>query len=110
MPQWVAILLVVSAVFFVLVVVPALVYIIVQGVRLWKKIMRLETSVGMPLEQLLFELETISVRAELATQRQLELEQRIVELQDAIEKIGVLQWALADARDSMDIWRTIKRR
>lgn len=95
---------------FVVLVASATVFIVVRGVELWRRIAHLEESVGMPLEELMIHLDNLNARAEAASSRAVDAERRVAELREALDKIGVLSWALGDARDALGVWRAITRR
>jgi len=105
-PLWVWICLAVS----LGVVVPATVFLVVAGVRLWRRVKALEESTGMPIESLLASLDDMNERLERANDRAQDIEGRLEHLNEAMEKVAVLRWALGDARSALGFWRSLSGR
>lgn len=110
MPLWAWVLVGTSAGVFLVLAVSTTAFVVVHGLRLWRRITALEKSVGMPLEELVVRLETLDTRAQEASDRAADAERRVAELRDALAKMGVLSWALGEARDALGFWRAVTRR
>lgn len=106
MPLWVWICLAVS----LGVVVPAMVFLIVAGVSLWRRIRALEESTGMPIESLMTSLDTMNERLERANARSEDIQDRLEHLNQAMEKVAVIRWALGDTRSALGFWRSLSGR
>ena len=110
MLTWAWILVWTSVGIFFVVLISTMTLIVVRGLQLWRRIAALEESVGMPLEELMMRVDTLNTRAEEASNRAADAEQRVAELREALDRVGVLSWALGDARDALGVWRSITRR
>lgn len=106
MPLWVWISLAVS----LAVVVPALVFLVVVGVGLWRRIRALEASTGVPIESLLASLDAMNERLEHANERSQDIQGRLEHLNEAMEKVAVIRWALGDTRSALGFWRSLSGR
>jgi hypothetical protein len=95
---------------FAALVVPTGLFALVYGIRLWRRVHAMERTVGAPLEMLLVKLEELDARAQAQNRRTEELGRRLHDLNRSLEKVGVLSWALADARDALALWRTLTRK
>ena len=106
MPLWVWICLAVS----LGVIVPALTLLVLAGIGLWRRIRSLEERSGVPIESLLDTLETMNERLEHANVRSQELQGRLEHLNEAMEKVAVIKWALGDTRSALGFWRSLSGR
>ncbi|MEZ5099043.1 MAG: hypothetical protein R3C15_04435 [Thermoleophilia bacterium] len=95
---------------FLALVVATLAFLVVRGVELYRRVRALEQSVGVPMEQLLAELEALNARAERASQRAEDVERRMADLRVSLDRLGVLGWALGDAGDALRRWRSLSGR
>ena len=92
------------------VIVPALTLLVLAGIGLWRRIRSLEERSGVPIESLLDTLETMNERLEHANVRSQELQGRLEHLNEAMEKVAVIKWALGDTRSALGFWRSLSGR
>ena len=64
----------------------------------------------MPIESLLASLDTMNERLERTNARSVEIQGRLEHLNQAMEKVAVIRWALGDTRSALGFWRSLSGR